>query len=363
MQTCENCAQPLREDARFCPACGSTVAPLEVLLPEVELTEPLPPAQPVVSDVRYPGDGVSNSLIQCPACGATHDEWKPYCGACGAPSPPACVPETDATTASEPQPPVCRECGRAMRPTQRFCISCGTPNPLAVGQPTDQTAAAAASRDAATGRPDRSRRPLLIASAVTAVLIIAGAGVGIHRLTSTSHTSTAVGLATTPASPQPTVATSTPATTTPVEPAPTTVQPDPQAVAIAQLQAIRAADLPKIALAGQWVAQLASKNPGIVDLKQTTARGDHTFTAADILDEYQKARSNPIYGTHVVLLLSTDYGTRQLYNGQPLWVTVAAVPGFSSANAVNTWCAQQFPTLTGAVLDDSCTPRKLDPPG
>jgi hypothetical protein len=199
---------------------------------------------------------------------------------------------------------------------------------------------------------------------VTAVLIVVAVAFGIHRLTSSSGTSSAVGLSTTPASPQPTFATSAPATTTtPVQPAPTTAQPDPQALALATLQSIRAADLPKIALAGQWVAQLASKSPGIVDPKQTTARGDHTFTAADILDEYQKARSNPIYGSYVGLLLSTDYGTRQLYNGQPLWVTVAVVPGFSSANAVNTWCSQQFPTLTGSVLDDSCTARTLDPPG
>jgi RNA polymerase subunit RPABC4/transcription elongation factor Spt4 len=350
MLTCENCAQPLREGARFCPACGSTAEPIDILTPEVEPIEHPPPPQPVVSDLRHTDGRVSNALIRCPACGATHDEWTSFCGACGAPSPPALVPDTSAITASAEQGPVCRECGRAMRPTQRFCISCGTPNLLAVDQPADQTATAAAadaSGDAATDRPDRSRRSLLIASAVTAVLIIAGAGVGIHHFTSPSHTSKAVGSA----------------TTTPVEPAPTTAQPDPQAVATAQLQAIRAVDVPKIALAGQWVAQLASKTPGIVDLNQTTARGDHTFTAADILDEYQKARSNPIYGTYVELLLSTDYGTRQLYNGQPLWVTVAAVPGFSSAGAVGTWCAQQFPTLTGSVLDGSCTPRTLDPPG
>jgi hypothetical protein len=199
---------------------------------------------------------------------------------------------------------------------------------------------------------------------VTTVLIAVAVAVGIHRLTSSSDTSNAVGFAKTPASPQPTLTTSAPATTTtPVEPAPTTVMPDPQTLALATLQAIRTADLPKIALTGQWVAQLASKNPGIVDLKQTTARGDHTFAAADILSEYRKARSNPIYGSYVRLMLSTDYGTRQLYNGQPLWVTVAVVPGFSSANAVDTWCAQQFPTLTGAVLDDSCTARTLDPPG
>ena len=264
----------------------------------------------------------------------------------------------------------CTQCGAVVPSTDRFCLQCGAENVEFDDTQTtfDDTQAIfdeTPGIPVPSGRPDRSRRSLLVALVVTAVLIVAGAGFGIHQLTSPSNTSKAVGLATTPASPQPTVATSTPATTTttPVEPAPTTVRPDPQALALATLQAIRAADLPKIALTGQWVAQLASKNPGIVDLKQTTARGDHTFTAADILNEYRKARSNPIYGTYVGLLLSTDYGTRQLYNGQPLWVTVAAVPGFSSANAVKTWCAQQFPTLTGSVLDDSCTSRTLDPPG
>ena len=256
----------------------------------------------------------------------------------------------------------CTQCGAVVPSTDRFCLQCGAEN--VEFDDTQTTIDDTHTIPVPNGRPDRSRRSLLVACVVTAVLIVAGAGVGIHQLTTPSHTSKAVGLATTPASPQPTVVTSTPATTTtPIEPAPTTVQPDPQALAVATLQAIRAVDLPKIALAGQWVAQLASKTPGIVDLNQTTARGDHTFTAADILNEYRKARSNPIYGTYVGLLLSTDYGTRQLYSGQPLWVTVAAVPGFSSADAVKTWCAQQFPTLTGSVLDDSCTPRTLDPPG
>jgi hypothetical protein len=110
------------------------------------------------------------------------------------------------------------------------------------------------------------------------------------------------------------------------------------------------------------VAQLASKTPGIVDPKQMTVRGDHSFAATDILSEYKRARNNPSYGIYVGLLLSTDYGTRQLYKGHPLWVTFAAVPGFTSAADVHQWCTQQFPTLSGAVLDDFCTPRTLDPP-
>jgi predicted amidophosphoribosyltransferase len=437
MQTCENCAQPLREGARFCPACGSTAAPLDVLTPAVDPIEDPPPLQSVVSDLRHTAGRVSNPVISCPACGATHDEWAPFCGTCGAPAPPAAVLDTvvttasaDVTTASAEQAPACRKCGRAMRPAQHFCISCGTQNQFAVDRTTYQTTPAAtadvsstviidpgsiklppkpgaptatwqqaqppwasssnerpvphvppspemdpnieggspvppdASGEAATGRPDRSRGSLLTASVLTAVLIVAGAGVGIHLLTSPSPASKEVAPTKTPSSPHVTVATSTLATTTtPVRPAPTTAPTDPQAAALAKLQALRAFDLPKIALAGQWIAQLASKTPGIVDLNQTTARGDHNFTAADILDEYQKARSNPIYGTYVGLLLSTDYGTRQLYKGRPLWVTLAAVPGFSSADAVRTWCAQQFPTLTGSILDDFCTPRTLDPLG
>jgi hypothetical protein len=196
-----------------------------------------------------------------------------------------------------------------------------------------------------------------------AVLIVAVAAVGIRHMTSASSVSRAVGSTAAPTSSPSTLASKPAATTSPTKQVPIAPTPDPQVVAIAALQANRAGDLHSIPLTGQWIAQLASKTPGIVDPNQITAQGGHTFSAADILSEFLRARNNPDYGTYVGLLLSTDYGTAQLYRGQALWVTFAAVPGFSSADDVRTWCAQQFPTLTGSVLDDSCTPRTLDPLG
>jgi hypothetical protein len=219
--------------------------------------------------------------------------------------------------------------------------------------------------DGVAAAPGRGRG-WLVALVGLAVLLVAGAGLGIHQLTttSTSQVSVASSPPSPPASPSRAAPTSKAASTpTPTRSAPATVPADNEAAATAELLAIRAADLPKIPLVGQYVAQLASKTPGISDPLQTTPRGDHTFTAADILHEYLAARTNPSYGIYVGLLRSTDYGSGQLHDGQPLWVTFAAVPGLSSAADVNVWCAQQFPTLSAAVLADSCTPGTLDPPG
>jgi hypothetical protein len=154
----------------------------------------------------------------------------------------------------------------------------------------------------------------------------------------------------------------TPSVTVSATPTPTPPPPDPRVVALAQLNSIRTSDASTLNLSGQWVAQLASKMPGIVDPLQTTSSGSHTFTATDILDEYTQAHDNAEFGSYVRLLLSTDYGNRQLYKGQPLWVTVAIVPTFTSAQDVTAWCAQQFPSLSGTTLEDSCTARTLAPP-
>jgi hypothetical protein len=152
------------------------------------------------------------------------------------------------------------------------------------------------------------------------------------------------------------------ATATPTS-VPTTPPPiNPQVRALARLRSIHAKDLAATSFTGQWVAQLASKIPGITDPLQTTASGSHTFAIADILAEYQRARNNPDFGNYVLLLKSTDYGRRQLYHSQPLWVTVAALPWFSSEQDVTDWCAQEFPQLSPSVLLDSCTARKLNPP-
>jgi hypothetical protein len=146
------------------------------------------------------------------------------------------------------------------------------------------------------------------------------------------------------------------------EPIPAPPPPDPAVAALSELASIRASDAPRLTLSGQWVAQLASKLPGIVDPLQTTAGGSHTFTATDILNEHTQARDNADFGNDVRLLQSTDYGRGHLYKGHPLWVTVAIVPSFASEQDVTAWCAQQFPNLSGKLLDNACTARKLNPP-
>jgi hypothetical protein len=143
----------------------------------------------------------------------------------------------------------------------------------------------------------------------------------------------------------------------PTEPAPTV---DAQAAALTELQRLHDQDAGTVRFSGQYVAQLASKNVGIVDQFQTAADGTHTFGATDILTEHMTLRQGDNQGATVVLLLSTDYGKRQLYNGAPLWVTVALAP-FGSATEVNAWCARRFPVLSATALQNQCSPRRLEP--
>jgi hypothetical protein len=62
-----------------------------------------------------------------------------------------------------------------------------------------------------------------------------------------------------------------------------------------------------------------------------------------------------------VLLRSTDYGKRQVYNGQPLWVTFA-LADFTGKQDVLDWCASRFPDMSGKELANQCAVRKLEPP-
>jgi hypothetical protein len=149
--------------------------------------------------------------------------------------------------------------------------------------------------------------------------------------------------------------------TAPTDPLVPTVEPttaDPEQDALASLNQLRDRDLPTVPMNGQYVAQLASKIVGITDPLQTTAAGSHTFAAADILAEHVALRNGDNQGVRVVLLLSTDFGKRQLYQGRPLWVTFA-LGDFGTADGVRTWCAGRFPALSGDVLVNQCAPRRL----
>ena len=215
-----------------------------------------------------------------------------------------------------------------------------------------------------------NRRVLLVGGAVAAVLLVAVGGVTAATMAALDER---LGLPPA-AGPLPPDAgfTEFPATTstgdtpspdsTPTEPD-TEPSPDsttgPEAEALEQLEQLRQQDALTMVFDGRFAAQLASKSVGIVDPLQTTAAGSHTFTAADILAEHLALRSAPSQGTSVVLVLSTDFGKRQLYQGSPLWVTFA-LGDFPDREAVQRWCARRFPELAGERLTNQCTVRKLE---
>ena len=376
MIACPACGTIHDQWAPFCGTCGAAVPP--VVSPDADLGA-VPAEQPAA----------------CSQCGRAVGPTQRFCASCGFPNQFAADQSADqaetadtagasgtaaGTGGSLGRQPVRRGpagTGRQTweqsqpgwaRPRNEHWVQHDQPI-LQAQTPTQAliegglSVPSGASGDGRVDRSDRSRRRLLIASLVMAVLIVVGVSFGIRHLASASPASRAGGSTAALTSPPPTRASAPATPATPTKQAPISASHDPQAVAIAALQANRAIDLNSIALTGQWVAQLASKTPGIVDPNQVTAQGGHTFTAEDILSDFLKSRSNPVYGSHVGILLSTDYGSRKLYRGQALWVTFAAVPGFSSAADVETWCAQQFPTLSSSSLADFCTPRTLDPLG
>lgn len=128
--------------------------------------------------------------------------------------------------------------------------------------------------------------------------------------------------------------------------------------ALALLAQESAAGRARIERDGQWVAQLASKYVGIVDPLQVTASGEHRFGARDIYAEHAALHSL-VTGAEVLLLDSRTFGTQRSYEGKPYWVTVAAAPGFTSADKIVAWCAEQFPQLTGTALNNQCLPTQF----
>jgi hypothetical protein len=190
--------------------------------------------------------------------------------------------------------------------------------------------------------------------------------------------------------PAPTTARSVPGTARPARPAPVTARPaptttppsarpmttapaprpatptasaspraDPERAALAELQRHRRAALGRITPSGQWVAQLSSKYPGVRDEYQTTAGGSHVFRAADIAAQYHRLARDP-RGHDVLVLLSTDFGSRQKIDGHALWV-VFDDGDFAGADAVTTFCHDLFPRYSGDQLEDYCSPRLLNP--
>jgi hypothetical protein len=137
---------------------------------------------------------------------------------------------------------------------------------------------------------------------------------------------------------------------------------DPQAQATAELEQIYEGDRDSVSFDGQYVAQIASKYPGITDKLQTTANGSHRFLASDILAEFKELKSGHESPAHpVVLLKSTDYGKRQLKNGHFLWVTFA-LGDFPTSASVTSWCNSEFSDLSQEERVNQCAFRRLQPP-
>jgi hypothetical protein len=220
--------------------------------------------------------------------------------------------------------------------------------------------------------PGGGRLPMIVVGAALAVLLVVGAIIVVVRRgetgapTAAAPTPTAAGQAAnldpvapaTGHTPDPvtTPATGGPATEPPVETA-----ADPEAEAVAELDTIYRQDRGTVGFHGQYVAQIASKYPGIDDPLQTAADGTHVFQATDILAEHKQLRVAHDSAEHpIVLLKSTDYGKRQTIDGHFLWVTFA-VGAFGDRQSVRNWCAAQFADLTTAERENQCAVRTLAP--
>ncbi|GIE34335.1 hypothetical protein Ait01nite_073800 [Actinoplanes italicus] len=140
-----------------------------------------------------------------------------------------------------------------------------------------------------------------------------------------------------------------------------TATPGTEAEALAELDRIRLQDLAAISFESQFVAQIASKYPGIEDPLQKAADGSHIFQASDVLAEHRRLRSQHAATEHpVILLKSTDYGKRQLVDGRALWITLVT-GDFPDKQSVLDWCATHFGHLPSDELKNHCDSRNLRP--
>src|SRR5512147_734249 len=74
MQSCPNCQQPNRPEAKFCAACGATLGQSTA---EV-LPETVPPAPPTPEATPLPP-----GKVLCPHCGKTVAARAKFCNYCG----------------------------------------------------------------------------------------------------------------------------------------------------------------------------------------------------------------------------------------------------------------------------------------
>ncbi|SHI85938.1 hypothetical protein SAMN02745244_01218 [Tessaracoccus bendigoensis DSM 12906] len=107
----------------------------------------------------------------------------------------------------------------------------------------------------------------------------------------------------------------------------------------------------------RWVAELSAKRPGISDPLQVAANGTHVFYFTDILAMHEDLAAR-FPDVPVMMLRREDWGKQ----GRDLWHSVADPGGLYSREDAEAWCAAMFPELSGDVLLNQCTPRKVTAP-
>ena len=318
--------------------------------------------------------GATTSMTRCPFCGSSamtpprspatpasptifHDLYRtdPPAGPSGAPQPWSTAPP-----AGQQSSPAARHRAAEQQPAAWAPHPDSTPQPPAPGP----TAAA----------PDRKPRGLIIgigAAAVVALIALVWA-FGVFTRPQQAVAPPQQAPATPSTSPSPAPSSAAPSSAASSSAAPATTEPSPPASsapsvitdpAQAQAKLAELADTGRgqVSFDGRWVAQLASKYDGVTDPQLTAMNGSHTFRFPDILNEHQTLQRSAPPDTQVVLLRSTDYGKRTVVNGQPLWVTMAVRADFTSEAAVQSWCAQRYPAVSGKDLKNICMPNRLAP--
>lgn len=210
---------------------------------------------------------------------------------------------------------------------------------------------------------------VLLAGGVAGVLVVAAVVFALLTRSGLSNTQASAGspIATTTMGPAPS-SPPNPVTVTaappPPVPAPLSATPtfasDPEEAALARLRERASQDATRINKSGQWFAQLASKYVGVVDPRQVTADGSHTFTAVDIWAEFE-ATASRLGFEEVFLLDSRTYGKRYSHQGEALWVVGVHDPSFGDQASVREWCAGLYPNLSGDELTNVCMPNRLNP--
>ncbi len=205
-------------------------------------------------------------------------------------------------------------------------------------------------RDSVDAKPTRQRLPVRTGLIVAGITIIAGVIAvqsGWHG-SAPDNSGAPSGVST--ASATPTIAPTTARTTRSAA--------QREADAAAELARQAASDRTRIVTNNQWVAQMSSKYVGVTDPLMTTSAGSHTFYAVDILAEHQETKQR-LAGYDVALLDSRTYGKRSSHDGEPIWVTMVFSSSFTSEDAVNSWCGNQFPNRSAKDRTNLCMANRM----